>query len=676
MEGLSPEARSALEGLLAGISDAVVDVAGQGLRDAQESIAEAVASGDVGAVEEIFAGLQAQLEELPPELREALGEFEDRLGRRMRRALRRATEAALEGAQEAILGMTQGGALSQSLDKLTADIAAQRAVIEQAAISEGRRRRELEKFDAVADQVFGEFAARISGQLNSGLTGLAQKFGVAIDDQNLLIDLRRAEFEQQIGFLEIQANILLGMQAISQETADGIFGLIGRIREAAEAADFLPVTAAPPPPTILGGASGGGVSGEFDLTTGTGIRDALAAWERSILGVGNPLLEEALNIEAKRAEFEAAILEFGNDFQMGELVRINALAVSSFVDNVLEPFDRLGESPLVRQLGDLVQQFDDIQEAFDALVVSDEQRLEIDQRLSEARAAALSDFWEQATAPLQGFLDELTASDPRRTSEELFATSQERFRDLAARAAAGDLEALQELEAAGRDFLAQSQAFLGEGSGALAVRDEIADTIASILGGGVDPFILDSDTVPPGDQAILDALGDVQTSALEGVDETNAILSDIRVLLGGARSGTARPTDRPIFAPDRPRNPSILRAESTRRSDSRAQRPRRSEIADMVLAAGRFAGDARKPGRDAAEAAALREVVRQMQEAQRRKDRQRREDMDRQERIERAKMERQEAVIAELRAGNAQRAAVIAEQGRGKGLLGGAIPGS
>lgn len=467
-------------------------------------------------------------------------------------------ENAVAGALESIADMTARGGVMKSFADLTKQIAAQRKEIDKAAKSEAERTAALAEFDATAGQVIAEFGAQLAGQLNSAISGMASTFGVELAPEELF-ELRKLEFDLQMATIRAQVDLLVLTGAVSQEVADGYGLILDKIQKAAEGSLYLPIENLDLGDS--GGYSTGGVDPEADLAA---IIKAIDDWERAIEGISNPLKEQALEIEAKRADFEEslrALYVYPSEAVAEQLARIEVLAnraSKAFVDSVLKPFEEI-DTPI----GKTLEQFDQMREAFEALEnLSPEEMADAMARLAVAQAKALDDIFAEMTSGLRGFLDELTAEDPRRTNEEMFTSAQDRFRDLAERARAGDTEALAQLEAAGREFLEQSQAFLGEGPGSLAARDEIMNTISEILGAGIDPFLPGAEPTP-GETDIIEELELSRLETGDKVDRTNSILADIRTLLGG-RPDMPSP---PIYAPQEPQ---IFAESRTREEIARA----------------------------------------------------------------------------------------------------------
>jgi tape measure domain-containing protein len=219
-------------------------------------------------------------------------------------------------------------------------------------------------------------------------------------------------------------------------------------------------------------------------------------------------VQDARDLRARIDDAVAALVVLGATAQQfADLSAATQAAIGHFVDDSLEEFERLGRNPLRNELDDINAHFDDLRVAFETLGVSADQMA----RLEQARILALEDFWRRATEDIRALIDEMRANDPRVSSQSRFLTAQERFRDLQARAAAGDLDALQQLRAAADEYRAATQGFLGSGVGSQRIFDEILHGLETVANAGVSE-----------DNPVAVRLG-----------ETNDILVDIRSILAG-----------------------------------------------------------------------------------------------------------------------------------------------
>ncbi len=224
--------------------------------------------------------------------------------------------------------------------------------------------------------------------------------------------------------------------------------------------------------TTGGGGGGGGTSPGEDLDAlRQQVLDQIEAWNRLPLGeVTNQaigLRETLVQLRADAERAGVAVEEVNAAFQV---------ALDSFVNDALSPFEDLSLNPLQRELDSLIDQFVDLLVAFETAGADAEQMV----RLQETFATAMDDFLERATSGIRNFLDELLANDPQVGAAESFQSAQTEFRDLLAAAQGGDLEALSQLEGAARRFREQALGFLGGGVGTQEVLDEIIAGLGSV----------------------------------------------------------------------------------------------------------------------------------------------------------------------------------------------------
>lgn len=254
------------------------------------------------------------------------------------------------------------------------------------------------------------------------------------------------------------------------------------------------------------GGGGGGDSGstlqDEIADTRKMLADLIKEWREK--GIAQVILDA----RRMREEYDEA-LDAANKYRLAtrDLTDAYQHAVRVFVNDQLRPYEEAGINRTVLGLRDLVDHFDDLNEAFRTAGASSSDMA----RLARARVMALDDFWREATQPLRDILADMQANDPRTTNEQKFLSAQSRFRDLAARAAAGDVGALEELTAATNEYRSQANLFLGQGGGSLRIFDEITDVLKGIT--GFNP--LTGDNLP------------------DKIDRTNEILADILTALGG-----------------------------------------------------------------------------------------------------------------------------------------------
>lgn len=102
----------------------------------------------------------------------------------------------------------------------------------------------------------------------------------------------------------------------------------------------------------------------------------------------------------------------------------------------------------------------------------------------EELARTREEILDRQLADVRSLLAEIEGADPRISSEERFRQAQAEFRELGARAQAGDVEALAELAGAGAAFRDQISSFFGAGGASLAALDELAAILRSVASQG------------------------------------------------------------------------------------------------------------------------------------------------------------------------------------------------
>jgi len=255
------------------------------------------------------------------------------------------------------------------------------------------------------------------------------------------------------------------------------------------------------------------------------------------------VVKDAQDLRDKLDDAHAALVTLGASAdQFAQLASASQAAVENFVDQTLKGWEDLGKNPLQLQLRDLLKQLGDAHTALLRLGVSAQDMA----RYEAARVNALNDFWRQATSGLTSFLQELQHNDPRTSSADQFTTSRDHFRDLLARARAGDLDALSQLEQAGRDYQASAQSFLGAGVGSNAVVDEITHAIQALTGS--NPLLSGTDN-----------------PIVNHLQQSNSLLAAIRDNTASTTSSGSRivaATSESIASPSQPSTASAARSES------------------------------------------------------------------------------------------------------------------
>lgn len=292
--------------------------------------------------------------------------------------------------------------------------------------------------------------------------GSLEDLGVALPVE-LTLELAHAQFALA------QAEAISSALALAAAGAfQGLSISIGDLLDLIVGASF-DASAFAPRQTGGGVSRGGGQDAVDNLLSR--VEEQLRAWDQAGLGdAATSAIALAESLVQVRADAEAAGVSLD---RVSESYR---RAVASFVDDALAEFEDLDLSPLEAELQGIQDQFVDLLVGFDVIGASAEDML----RLEEAFILAMEDFLERATSGIRAFAEELRASDPRRSPEQRFVESQSEFQEILARAQSGDLDAIQELEAAARDYRQEAVDFLGFGVGSQEVLDLILAGLDSI----------------------------------------------------------------------------------------------------------------------------------------------------------------------------------------------------
>jgi hypothetical protein len=325
--------------------------------------------------------------------------------------------------------------------------------------------------DDLADDM-GLLAAaemRAVQQLGVDFLRSLDRLGVSLPTE-LVLELAQAEFELA------RAEAIAGAIALAAAGAfDGLSISLDELLGLLAGADFDASGFAPRAPAGGGGDSGGPSPAEELAEEARRFRVELEGQVRAwrLLEFG-PLAQEAVDLRRRLEELTARAARLGEETT--GLAAAYGVALEAFVDEALAPFADLGLDPLQAELNGIVAQFTDIALAMEVAGANAEQLA----RLQDRFAAAMADFLERATEGIRDLIEELRATDPRRSSEQRFLGSQDAFRELLTRAQGGDLEAIQQLEAAARAYRTEGTSFLGGGVASLAVLDEILAGLESI----------------------------------------------------------------------------------------------------------------------------------------------------------------------------------------------------
>lgn len=447
------------------------------------------------------------------------------------RKLRERQEEDLEAARaaQAALDEVRGGADPNALGAMVADVLAateaELAAFGESVIDglglpmEAVRDRLASTGDAIelmtqllddgviSQERFNEVMGEMSQQAKLGILSLAADLEEELGNSEAAAEIRaqadQLSLELKILELELMYQQYEAWGLLSDETGTMIEDLIARLRDPENFAPPEAEPEGPVAPQIPASSAGGSPvdASEEAAQVVARIRESLDAWRELPM---HDLMREATRMTAQRAQLlEDATVVFGD--QYNELVaEIDAAweqGVGGFVDKALARYEDLGGNRLVADSEKIREDFDAMHEAFEELGVN----AEAWNRLAVAEAAAWDDFWAKATSGLQSFVDELDVEDPRISQEQRFLEAQARFRDLRARAAGGDLEALDQLAGAARAYNEASRSYLGGGVGTHAVLDELGSVRELI---DSNPLV---DATTGAVQEGNDILGDIRT---------------------------------------------------------------------------------------------------------------------------------------------------------------------
>jgi tape measure domain-containing protein len=358
-----------------------------------------------------------------------------------------------------------------------------------------------------------ETAARVADrEVARGLIDSFSQLGVALPVE-LTQALAAAEFE------EARAKALATIATLDARGAFDALGvsaeeLTARLIGATFGADGADATGA----ARSGGFSRGGGArraGEDLSRLRQEVLDTIQAWTQEGLGdatrqaVG---FAQALVDTRAKAERAGVALSLVDD-AFDDLRR-------TFVDRQLADFED-GLSDVDRELSGINDRFTDILASF--MVIGAE--AEDFARAGEAFAASVIAVEDRLKEGIRGQLAELRGEDPTLTSRQIFEESQARFRDLAARAQLGDLEAVQELGPAAAEFRAQITSFLG-GRGVVGVEALVGEITGALEA-------VEADELIPRDIAALEAAAaslasiDITTQAQPTATQTASGFSSV-----------------------------------------------------------------------------------------------------------------------------------------------------
>lgn len=397
----------------------------------------------------------------------------------------------VEQTVNAILGLNVGAfgdRLSAAVD-IVAEIAALEAEI--AAL-------QATGFEDPKGLDFGEFGGdrelqleRLREELQAALDRLPDQLDIEGFAQQLVNEFFGVDIQSQVLSLEATfqelADAIMALEGISDETRAALLADLEEAREMLEQELVL------------------GVFGDLlDLWERSGIRqnelaEARAKLEQAqfLINLERVKLELALLFEMGKISEEIlnSFIDVANDLSewagnwenflegaAGSIGRANVGRVGrgrdrrqereSLIDE-LERYERLRLDPVARELAELNNKFADLRERARRLGVPLE-------RVNAAFQAAVEDLMRRVLEPLQAFRDELRGFG-QSPAASLFGAQSE-FERLLAEVRGGNLSAVDDLVASGRDFRSIIEATFGGTARGRALIEQMAAEIDAVLG--------------------------------------------------------------------------------------------------------------------------------------------------------------------------------------------------
>lgn len=339
--------------------------------------------------------------------------------------------------------------------------------------------------------------------------GLVDGLNQFVQDEEVRRDLEQIRYQLTIANYELQFQLLQEMGLLTAEQIAMVQGLLDRLPEEA--------------PTLNSGYRApryNGPSGpdpyEERLRAREEIFAQIAAWEA--LGQSAAFRELATLFERLEELEELATKAHLAQSELNRLQAAYDNAVEDFWDRTLEPYEN---RTLYDQLAALEQEFYELARAAE-LYGGDLERIEA------ARQTAVEDFWKEVLGPLRDYRAGLERSAGAGLKpEERVAALRGEIESVAAAAAGGDLEAIQQLPQLLEALRTEALSAYGIGGGYQDALDYIRLISDQILGleGSVE--------IDPEELAIVDGVGqalDEQTQAL--LDALAAFHNDSNVGYG------------------------------------------------------------------------------------------------------------------------------------------------
>jgi hypothetical protein len=357
--------------------------------------------------------------------------------------------------------------------------------------------REIFALTGEGAEALGEIADHANQSLLGSIAGLYDQLGATEEAEAIKQQLARATFELQLNQMRILYESQLALGIVSESTQAAMESFFEYVAGVNLDDIFAPGAGSGP-------SYGGGGGTPYDPQQYTdsidglfnAITDTIDGWLR--VGQG-PLLSQALQMNS---DLERARQQMTDLLEMENSPRTRALRdqmegafaemSQAWADEVLASLTDAGTG-LQSEFDDLIEHFADISAAFAELGILAENA----EVLAAAQAAALQNFWDNATSGIQGIIDRLTGVESGRAPVDLLAEQQAVVQDLFERAMGGDLSALEQLDAQSEDFLDLIGEVFGSGRAGGILRDQLLAMLQQVA--GIDPSaILGADGAPIG----------------------------------------------------------------------------------------------------------------------------------------------------------------------------------
>ena len=546
---LSEGARAAIEDALEALGERASEILNESFEASRDTVADAVASGDVDAVRAARQAMVAEWAALPEEMRPTFEEFQSQMREVFGGTVRDAAEifasmaVADVGAFSADPAIGRWKAFQAAIDKAN-------KALQISELSEAERARLMLELAEDVNRGIIKFQGESAQGMLGMIAAIQDATGEQIATEEELQELRDFAFEMQRVAWQMQIEQALLMGTISAETAARMLETIAGLTEAAsEIPD-------PPGGGGFGGGSGsgGGSSGSAGETV-QDVIDDIDAWMARVVGISEPLREMVLEIEGSfvslfRRLQEATGPGFGEGIE--RLIEVFAAAREAAREQILDVFreddsNTFGaqRDAFLDQVRDaraaLVELYTDIPQIFPGTndPIDDLEGLAAAQaELALEAAAAWGRFMEDLLSGLDGLESSLkdiagiSAIQPRD-----FREVEAEALDLFARAQAGDQDAIDRLLSGEfQDILANSiTGTFGTGAESQAQAAQFLALIQSLRDNPPEIDLGDTDGEPRPEtiediMGTLPGLAEQQLETMQSIDRT---LTDALLGQGG-----------------------------------------------------------------------------------------------------------------------------------------------